>query len=74
MEKAIFLLIIVKMPTIVGILTFMTVENFMLSWVEHENSFITLGPGRVVLIVTYSIVIYTFFLYTIWKSYIEYKI
>ena len=33
------LLINVKMPTIVGILTFMSRKN------EHENFFITSGPG-----------------------------
>ena len=38
------MLINVKMPTIVGILTFMSMINFMLSWVEHEKSFIALGP------------------------------
>ena len=36
-------LINVKMPTIVGILTFMSKKNFLLSWVEHENFFITSG-------------------------------
>ena len=41
-----FLLINVKMPTIVGILTLMSRKNFMLSRVEHEKSFITLGPGE----------------------------
>ena len=30
---------------IVGILTFMSRKNFMLSSVEHEKSFITSGPG-----------------------------
>ena len=40
-----FLLINVKMPTIVGILTFMSGKIFMLNSVEHEKSFITLGPG-----------------------------
>ena len=40
-----FPLINVKMPTIVGILTFMSRKNFMLCWVEHEKSFITSGPG-----------------------------
>ena len=35
----------VKMPNIVGILTFISMINFMLSGVEHETSFITLGPG-----------------------------
>ena len=40
-----FPLIHVKMPTIVGILTYMSGENFMLIWVEHEKSFITSGPG-----------------------------
>ena len=34
----------VKMPTIVGILTFMSRKNFMLCRVEHEKSFITSGP------------------------------
>ena len=34
----------VKMPTIVGILTFMSRINFVLSCVEHEKSFITSGP------------------------------
>ena len=38
------LLINVKMQTIVGILTFMSRKNLMLSWVEHEKSFITSGP------------------------------
>ena len=32
-----FMLISVKMPTIVGILTFMRMINFMLIWVEHEK-------------------------------------
>ena len=32
------------MPTIVGILTFLSRINFVLSWVEHGKSFITLGP------------------------------
>ena len=35
------MLINVKMPTIVGILTLMSRINFVLSWVEHEKSFIT---------------------------------
>ena len=39
-----FLLINVKMPTIVGILTFMSRKNFMLSWIKHEKGFITSGP------------------------------
>ena len=34
----------VKMPTIVGILTFMSRINFVLSQVEHEFFFITSGP------------------------------
>ena len=32
-----------KMPTTVGILTFMSWINFMVSWVEHEKSCITSG-------------------------------
>ena len=38
-----FLLINVKMPTTVGILTCMSRKNFMLC-AEHGKSFITLGP------------------------------
>ena len=34
----------VKMPTVVGILTFMSRKNFMLSCVEHEKSFKNSGP------------------------------
>ena len=34
------------MPTTVGISTFMTRKNFMLSCFEHEKSFITSGPGH----------------------------
>ena len=41
LEIVFILLINVKMPTIVGILTFMSRINFVLSWVEHEKSFIT---------------------------------
>ena len=37
-----FLPINVEMPTIVGILTFMSKQNFMLSWDEHEKSFISI--------------------------------
>ena len=38
-----FLLIKVEMPTTVRISIFMNRKKFMLSWVEHEKSFITLG-------------------------------
>ena len=38
------MLINIKMLTIVGILTFMSRLNFVLSF-EHEKSFITSGPG-----------------------------
>ena len=41
-----FLLIKAEMPTN-GISTFMSRKNFMLSWVEHEKSFITTGPKRI---------------------------
>ena len=40
-----FPLIYVKMPTIVGILTFVSGENFMLNRVEHVKSLITSGTG-----------------------------
>ena len=40
LEDVVFImLIIVKMPTIVGILTFMSRLNFVLSWFEHEKKF-----------------------------------
>ena len=39
------MLIHVKMSTIVGILTFMSRINFVLSWVSIEKSFITSGQG-----------------------------
>ena len=34
------------MPTIVGILTFMSRINCSRSWAEHERSFMTSGPGH----------------------------
>ena len=40
------MLINVKMPTIVSILTFMSRINLLLSWVEREKSFITSGPDK----------------------------
>ena len=40
-----FSLINVKMPPTVGILTFMSWKNSMLSSVEHEKSFMTSEPG-----------------------------
>ena len=40
------MLIYVKMPTIVGILTFMSMIKFMLSQVEHEFYLITSGQLR----------------------------
>ena len=39
------MLINVKMPTIVSILTFMSRINIVFSCVEYEKSFITSGPG-----------------------------
>ena len=38
------MLVNVKMSKIVGILTFISRLNVMLSWIEHEKSFITLRP------------------------------
>ena len=43
-----FLLRNVKMPTNIGILTFMSGKNFMVTWAEHEKSFITSRPDFVV--------------------------
>ena len=46
LSDVVFIMLInVKMPTIVGILTFMSRINFVLSCVEHEKSFITSRPG-----------------------------
>ena len=43
-----FLLINVKMPTVVGILTFMSKKKIMLNRAEYEIFFfITLGPGAI---------------------------
>ena len=45
LSDVVFIMLInVKMPTIVGILTFISMINFVLSWDEHEKSFITSGP------------------------------
>ena len=43
------MLINVKMPTIGGILTFMSRIDFVLSSVEYEKSFITSRPGPYVI-------------------------
>ena len=40
-----FLLINFKMPTVVGILTFMSRKNSMLSWVEPDYFFTNSAPG-----------------------------
>ena len=40
------MLINVKLPTIVGILIFMSRIDFVLSGVEYEKSFITSGPDK----------------------------
>ena len=46
--KCLFIMLInVKMPTIVGILTFMSRINSMLTWVKYKKKFIT--SGRVIL-------------------------
>ena len=42
-EVAFIMLINVKMPAIVGILTFISMINFVLSWVEHGKKFYNLG-------------------------------
>ena len=45
LSDVVFIMLInVKMPTNVGILTFMSRINFVLCSVEHGKSFITLGP------------------------------
>ena len=47
LSDVVFIMLInVKMPTFVGILSFMSRINFMLSGVEYEKSFITSGPGQ----------------------------
>ena len=44
-DAVLIMLINVKTPTNVGILTFMSRINFVLSSVEHEKSFITSDHG-----------------------------
>ena len=45
LSAVVFIMLInVKMPTIFGILTFMSRIDFVLSRVEHEKSFITSRP------------------------------
>ena len=47
LSDGVFIMLInVKMPTIVGILTFMSMLNFVLSWDEHEKSLITSRAGH----------------------------
>ena len=39
LSDAVFIMLInVKMPTIVGILTFISKINFVLGWVDHEKA------------------------------------
>ena len=46
LSDVVFIMLInVKMPSIVGILTFMSRINFVLSRVEYKKSYITSGPG-----------------------------
>ena len=46
LSDVVFIMLInVKMPTIVGIVTFVSRINFVLSLVEYEKSFITSRPG-----------------------------
>ena len=56
-----FPLINVKMPTIVGILTFMNRKNFMLNSVEHEKSFITSWPDLLLMLLLRLILILIIF-------------
>ena len=45
LSDVVFIMLVnVKMPTIVGILTFMSRINLLISWVEHKKGFISLGP------------------------------
>ena len=45
------MLMIMKMPTLVGIFIFISRENFMRSGIEHEKSLITAGPDVLALTV-----------------------
>ena len=46
LSDGVFIMLInVKMPTVVGILTFINRINFVLNCVKHGKSFITTGPG-----------------------------
>ena len=52
------MLINVKMPTIVGILTFMSKINFVFSLVEHEKRFINSGPAVMQHLIRFCTVLY----------------
>ena len=47
LDVVLIMIINAEMPTIVGILTFMSRINFVLRGVEHGFFFITLGPGLI---------------------------
>ena len=50
LSDVVFIMLInVKMSTIVGILTFMSRINLLLSWVEHEFFFYNLGDSSLFL-------------------------
>ena len=38
------------MPTIIGILSFMSMIDWMFNWVEHEKLFYNLGPVQEILV------------------------
>ena len=54
LSDVVFIMLInVKMPTFVGILTFMSMINGMFNWAEHEERFVTSGPGHTLLFSVY---------------------
>ena len=48
-EDVFIMLLNVTMPTVVCILTILSMIHLMLSWVEHENKFTTSGTGGLIL-------------------------
>ena len=61
-----FLFINVKMPTTVGILTFMSRKNFMLSWEKLCN----LGPRSGFALI---LILHLFFPCTTWQQYLQFS-
>ena len=59
---------------IVGVFIFISRENFTLSWVEHEKSFITLGPNHQVFLPFEIGDFFTSNMLSPWRNFLKIKI